>query len=95
MNIVRWNPFRELEDMQTRWNRFFNGALPRPGEEEAVFFADWAPPVPMHAEARPAVWERTGSRPDGLRPDEVAQRRTAAVRTEPGTGAHPRRSRRP
>jgi Ca2+-transporting ATPase len=30
------------------------------------------------------VWERTGSRPAGLRPEEVAQRRTAAVRTERG-----------
>jgi HSP20 family protein len=45
MSMVRWNPFRELEDMQTRLNRFFNGTLPRPGEDEGVFFADWAPPV--------------------------------------------------
>ena len=35
MNIVKWSPFRELEDIQTRLNRFFNEAP----------FADWAPPV--------------------------------------------------
>jgi Ca2+-transporting ATPase len=40
--------------------------------------------VPVHAESRALVWERTGSRPGGLRPEEVAQRRTAAVRTERG-----------
>ena len=28
------------------------------------------------------MWERTGSRPGGLRPEEVAERRTAPVRTE-------------
>src|SRR3954468_11418128 len=38
---------------------------------------------PAHAEAVAALWERTGSRPGGLTPGEVEQRRgTAAVRTE-------------
>src|SRR3954469_9073593 len=46
--------------------------------------ADRAPAVPIHAEPRAVVWERTGSRPDGLRPEDVAQRRTAAVGTEHG-----------
>ena len=40
--------------------------------------------VPVHAEPQAVVWERTGSRPTGLRPEDVAQRRTAAVRTERG-----------
>ena len=41
--------------------------------------------VPVHAEPPVVVWELTGSRPGGLRPEEVAQRRTAAaVRTERG-----------
>jgi Ca2+-transporting ATPase len=44
--------------------------------------ADRATSVPVHAEPPAVVWERTGSRPTGLRPDEIAQRRTAAVRTE-------------
>jgi HSP20 family protein len=45
MNIVKWNPFRELEDMQTRLNRFLNEDFPRRAERDGVFFADWAPPV--------------------------------------------------
>jgi HSP20 family protein len=45
MNIVKWTPFRELEDMQTRLNRFFGDAPMRTFEADAPFFADWAPPV--------------------------------------------------
>src|SRR4051794_32867113 len=42
-----------------------------------------APTVPVHAEPPAVVWERIGSRPGGLTPEEVEQRRgTAAVRTE-------------
>jgi len=41
MNIVKWNPLRELEDMQMRLNRFFT-EVPR---SERPFFADWAPAV--------------------------------------------------
>jgi P-type Ca2+ transporter type 2C len=47
--------------------------------------ADVAPAVPVQAEPLAVVWERTGSRAGGLRPDEVAQRRTAAVRTDRGS----------
>ena len=46
--------------------------------------ADPASAVPVHAEPAAVVWERTGSRPGGLRPEEVARRRTAAVRAERG-----------
>jgi HSP20 family protein len=45
MNIVKWSPFRELEDIQTRLNRFFNETPFRPLEGEDLVFADWAPPV--------------------------------------------------
>jgi HSP20 family protein len=45
MNVVKWNPFRELEDMQTRLNRYFNEDVPRRGEVDGPFFADWAPVV--------------------------------------------------
>jgi HSP20 family protein len=49
MSIVRWDPFRELEDMSTRLNRFFGQpALPRtpaePGKESMMVF-DWTPTV--------------------------------------------------
>src|SRR3954465_2116041 len=44
---------------------------------------DRAPAVPAHAEPLAVVWERTGSRPGGLTPEEAEQRRgTAAARTE-------------
>src|ERR1043166_4637151 len=45
MNIVKWTPFRELEDMQTRSNRFFGDAPMRALEGDGLFFADWAPVV--------------------------------------------------
>ena len=45
MDIVKWNPFRELEDLQTRLNRVFNDAPVRRPEADGLFFADWAPAV--------------------------------------------------
>ena len=45
MNIVKWNPFRELEDIQTRLNRVFNEAPLRRTDDDGLFFANWAPPV--------------------------------------------------
>jgi len=46
MNLIRWDPFRELEGIHGRLNRFFN-ELParRMDEEDGVFLADWAPSV--------------------------------------------------
>jgi Ca2+-transporting ATPase len=45
--------------------------------------ADPAPAAPVHAEPLAALWERTGSRPDGLTPEEVARRPgTAAARPQ-------------
>jgi P-type Ca2+ transporter type 2C len=46
--------------------------------------AGGAPAVPVHAEPPAGVWERTGSRPGGLTPEEVGQRRTATVPTHRG-----------
>lgn len=48
---------------------------------------DQASGVPIHSEPPAAVWERTGSRPGGLTPQEVAKRRTAAVRAERGSSS--------
>jgi len=45
MNIVKWSPLRELEDFQTRLNRYFTEPALRPYEGNGVFFADWAPAV--------------------------------------------------
>jgi HSP20 family protein len=43
MDIMKWDPFRELEGIQTRLDRVFGEAPFRP-EAEATF-ADWAPAV--------------------------------------------------
>jgi HSP20 family protein len=46
MDLVRWDPFRELEEMSERLNRVFRRPLPRTsGAEEAIVAADWAPVV--------------------------------------------------
>lgn len=44
MNIVRWDPFRELERIQARLNRMF-GERPSGGTDDDVSFAEWAPAV--------------------------------------------------
>jgi HSP20 family protein len=43
MNLVRWDPFRELEGIQTRLNHLF-GDTPRAFDDDR-FFANWTPPV--------------------------------------------------
>jgi len=50
MSLVRWDPFRELEDMSSRLNRIFGHAmLPRtpatPDAAHAMAVFDWAPTV--------------------------------------------------
>ena len=40
MSITRWNPFRELEEIEGRLNRFVRGSEP-----DALTFGDWAPAV--------------------------------------------------
>lgn len=45
MALVRWDPFRELESMQSRLNRLFGDApFPRTGES-GMSFSDWSPAV--------------------------------------------------
>jgi HSP20 family protein len=46
MSIVRWDPFRELEDVSERLNRIFGGsALRRDVGKDALTVVDWAPSV--------------------------------------------------
>ena len=44
MSMVKWNPFRELEELQTRMNRLFNDT-PVGRRDEPFLFAYWAPAV--------------------------------------------------
>ena len=43
-NMMRWSPFRELEDIQSRLNRMLAGGGGERGED-AFLFADWTPAV--------------------------------------------------
>ena len=46
MALVRWDPFRELEDMSERLNRVFTRpALRTTGGKEHLTVADWIPTV--------------------------------------------------
>jgi HSP20 family protein len=46
MALVRWDPFRELEDMSDRLNRVFScPALRTTGGKETLTVADWLPTV--------------------------------------------------
>ena len=45
MNIVRWDPFGELEGMQARLNRMFSDRPFRRTDGDELSFAEWAPAV--------------------------------------------------
>ncbi len=45
MTLVRWDPFRELEDMSERLNRVFARPGVRQSGKEALTVADWVPTV--------------------------------------------------
>lgn len=47
MSMVRWDPFRELEEMSHRLNRVFAGPsqLTRSAASEAMAMPEWAPAV--------------------------------------------------
>ncbi len=44
--MTRWNPFKELEDMEKRLSTYFGRPLARTnGEKEAITVSEWAPLV--------------------------------------------------
>jgi HSP20 family protein len=45
MNLVKWNPLGELEDMQAKLNRFFSDVPSIRQRDDAFSFTDWAPAV--------------------------------------------------
>ena len=47
MNLVKWDPFNDLEGVQTRLNRLF-GDSPTKQPDAADFFSNWAPAVDIH-----------------------------------------------
>ena len=44
MSLIKWDPFNDLEGIQTRLNRLF-GDPPARRFEEGEFFSNWAPAV--------------------------------------------------
>lgn len=45
-SMTRWNPFKELEDMEKRLSTYFGRPLVRTnGEQEAITVSEWAPLV--------------------------------------------------
>lgn len=47
MNIVKYDPFRELRSLQDEMNRLFTGALPRSSQEDMTNGA-WSPNVDIY-----------------------------------------------
>jgi HSP20 family protein len=48
MQMMKWDPFREMQEFSERFNRLFGRPLVAsalPGAEEALISADWAPLV--------------------------------------------------
>lgn len=43
--LMRWDPFRELEDMSERLNRMFARPATRTNGKETMIVADWTPSV--------------------------------------------------
>ena len=45
MALVRWDPLREFDQMQTRLNRLFGDAALRRADDEGTSLAGWSPAV--------------------------------------------------
>ena len=45
MNLVTWDPYRELSTLQDRFSRVFGGGLPRRERDEELSLGAWIPPV--------------------------------------------------
>jgi HSP20 family protein len=46
--LIKWNPLREMEEAQNRFNRFFSGGFPNRiggGEITSLAVADWSPEI--------------------------------------------------
>ena len=52
MAIVRWDPFRELTDMQSRMSRLFGEFYGRRGEDDLLPRSTWWPPVDIYENDR-------------------------------------------
>lgn len=47
MNLVRWNPWREMPTLQHRINHLFNDPFFRSGDDDELRMGTWSPAVDM------------------------------------------------
>jgi HSP20 family protein len=57
MNIVRYDPFRELHSLQDEMTRLFAGVAPRSGNRDEVSFGAWNPSVDIFEDKDKLVLE--------------------------------------
>ena len=50
MNLIRWNPWREMETFSDRVNRLFNGNFPTEWVSEESGLRNWRPVVDIYEE---------------------------------------------
>jgi HSP20 family protein len=53
--VITWNPLKEMEEAQNRFNRFFSGGFPNrigSGEIHSLTVADWSPEVDISEDDR-------------------------------------------
>ena len=82
MSVVRWDPFRELEEMSERLNRVFaRPGTNRQNGKEALTVADWIPHVDISEADQ--QYEITAELP-GLKKEEVKITLQAGVLTLQG-----------
>jgi HSP20 family protein len=43
MAVVKWDPFRELDEIQSRFNCLLHGRTARQTDDDEMPFADWSP----------------------------------------------------
>lgn len=68
MNIVRYDPFRDLRSLQNEVNRLFSSTFTRGGSDEQMFGGAWTPSVDIFENKDNIVLE---AELPGMRPDEV------------------------
>ena len=68
MNIVRYDPFRDLRGLQDEMNRLFSSTFSRGGSDEQMFGGAWTPSVDIYENKDNIVLE---AELPGMKPEDV------------------------
>lgn len=68
MNIVRYDPFRDLRSLQDEMNRLFSSTFTRGGSDEQMFGGAWNPNVDIYENKDNIVLE---AELPGIKPEDV------------------------